>query len=508
VGRFLDSREARVASGRVTRDLPRDADERALCMSTARVDDTDNLLDVAAADSVAERREPRRSPASAQIISAAGQAAVVLFAVLVPCVGTRRLTPVELLALCVTAGVWLVIVRGAFAAGHRMIGIWPPAVFGSSAGLVAAVAVTRTLPGRPPSALELLGMAAGVLAATAVWEWAVRRIGARRRRVLVVGTTEVSNDLAEQLSRAKVGDFQLIGRVDETIASGPCDVPFGGVLEDLTAIVEAQRPDLIVLTDEQTYGSAVDRLLEGRWTDARVVGLAGFFEHALGRVPVRQLTQGWFMSLVHLRQKAYGRLTKRAFDIAAAVAGLLIALPVMAVIAFVVGRTPGGPLFYRQTRLGEGGRPFTIYKFRTMAVDAEQFGQPRFASERDPRIIPGGRLIRRTHLDELPQLWNVVVGDMSIVGPRPERPEFAATLEEAVPFWHRRLLVKPGITGWAQVHSGYVADYEAMADKLAYDLWYVRNRSVALDLAICLRTIGIQIRAFLPSAWAAKGVGR
>jgi exopolysaccharide biosynthesis polyprenyl glycosylphosphotransferase len=400
------------------------------------------------------------------------------------------------------------VVRGAFAAGHGVLGIWPSALMGTSAGLLAAFALSPALPGRPASVQELLGMTAGVLAAAAVWEWAVRQTGARRRRVLVVGTTEVSNDLSEQLERAQVDDFQPIGRVDETLASDTLDgIPFAGALEELTAIVEAQRPDLIVLTDERSYGRAVDHLLDGRWTGARVVGLAGFLEHALGRVPVRQLTPAWFMSLVHLRQPVYGRLTKRAFDVAAALVGLLLALPVMAAIALVVGRTPGS-LIYRQTRLGERGKPFTIYKFRTMVVDAEQIGQPLFACERDPRIVPGGRLIRRAHLDELPQLWNVLVGDMSIVGPRPERPELAAPIGEAIPFWQRRLLIKPGITGWAQVHCGYVADCEEMADKLSYDLWYVRNQSLPLDVAICVRTVCLQLRAFLPCASTAKGVGR
>jgi exopolysaccharide biosynthesis polyprenyl glycosylphosphotransferase len=477
-------------------------------MSTVRVSDTVGLLDLAAAGSRVAPRDRVRTPAAVRVASETGQAAVVLLAVSVPCIGTRPVTPEELLALCLIAGVWLAMVRGAFAAGHGILGIWPSAVMGTSAGLVAAIALSTALPGRPLSAHEFLGMAAGVLGSAAVWEWAVRHAGARRRRVLVVGTTEVSNDLSEQLGRGEVDDFQLIGRIDETLASDARDrIPFAGVLAELTAIVDAQRPDLIVVADEHFYGPAVDQLLDGRWTGARVVGLAGFFEHALGRVPVRQLTPAWFMSLVHLRQPVYGRLTKRAFDVATALVGLLIALPVMAVVALVVRLTPGR-LIYRQTRLGEGGKPFTIYKFRTMVVDAEQIGQPLFACERDPRIVPGGRLIRRAHLDELPQLWNVLVGDMSIVGPRPERPEFEARLGEAIPFWQRRLLIKPGITGWAQVHCGYVADCEEMADKLSYDLWYVRNRSLALDIAICVRTIGLQLQAFLPGASTARGVGR
>jgi lipopolysaccharide/colanic/teichoic acid biosynthesis glycosyltransferase len=130
-----------------------------------------------------------------------------------------------------------------------------------------------------------------------------------------------------------------------------------------------------------------------------------------------------------------------------------------------------------------------MYKLRTMRVDAEAAAGPLFAKERDPRVTTIGRILRQTHLDELPQLWNVVKGEMSIVGPRPERPEFVAMLEETVPFWTRRLLVKPGITGWAQLRCGYAYDSASTAEKLSYDLWYLRNRNVVVDLAICAKTV-------------------
>ena len=165
----------------------------------------------------------------------------------------------------------------------------------------------------------------------------------------------------------------------------------------------------------------MDRLLDGPETTARVVGLAGFFEYALGRVPVEQLTPAWFMSLIHLRQPVYGRWTKRAFDVVAAVAGLLLALPIMAAAALLVARTHG-PLLYRQTRIGEGGKPFTVLKFRTMVVDAEDDGHAHFTSDGDSAGHAGGRLLRRTHLDELPQLWNVLRGDMSSSARDPRGP--------------------------------------------------------------------------------------
>jgi lipopolysaccharide/colanic/teichoic acid biosynthesis glycosyltransferase len=188
-------------------------------------------------------------------------------------------------------------------------------------------------------------------------------------------------------------------------------------------------------------------------------------------------------------------VTKRAFDLVVAAVALGIAAPLLAVCA-VLARLSTGTALYRQTRVGERGRLFTIYKLATMCCDAE-VGGAAFACEHDPRATSVGRLLRRTHLDELPQLWNVVRGDMSIVGPRPERPEFVDMIEVAVPFWSRRLLVKPGITGWAQISCAYASDCRAMEEKLSYDLWYLRHRSLLVDIAVCVRTVALQLRELL-----------
>jgi lipopolysaccharide/colanic/teichoic acid biosynthesis glycosyltransferase len=194
------------------------------------------------------------------------------------------------------------------------------------------------------------------------------------------------------------------------------------------------------------------------------------------------------MSMLHLRQKPYTRVAKRAFDLIVSSFGLLLAAPLFPLLVALVRTTPG-PVIYRQTRVGEGGRHFMMFKLRTMRVDAEEEGSPQFAQERDSRVTWFGRVLRQTHLDELPQLWNVFKGEMSVVGPRPERPEFVEMLEETVPFWTRRLLVKPGITGWAQLRCGYAFDPASAADKLSYDLWYLRNRDLVVDLAICAKTV-------------------
>jgi lipopolysaccharide/colanic/teichoic acid biosynthesis glycosyltransferase len=218
------------------------------------------------------------------------------------------------------------------------------------------------------------------------------------------------------------------------------------------------------------------------------MGLPETYEFAFGRLPVRELTPAWFMSVLHAYNRPYGRATKRAFDIVVAMAGLVVTLPLLPLIALLVKRTPG-PLLYRQRRLGEHGQVFTMLKYRSMRSDAEGSSGAQWAQQNDSRVIPGGRLMRLLRLDELPQLWNVLRGEMSIVGPRPERPEFLEKLEAEVPFWTRRHLLKPGITGWAQIRSGYAADALGTVEKLSYDFWYLRHRSLVLDALICLKTL-------------------
>jgi lipopolysaccharide/colanic/teichoic acid biosynthesis glycosyltransferase len=264
-----------------------------------------------------------------------------------------------------------------------------------------------------------------------------------------------------------------------------------------------QRPDLILLADDQGSSAALDRLLEIADHRFRVAGLTSFYEYALGCVPIQHITPMWFMSLLHVRQRTYARWVKRTFDLTTAGLALLITAPLLPLIALAVRATPG-PIIYRQVRVGDGGRRFAIYKFRTMVDGAERPGEAVWAKDADPRTTPIGAFLRRTHLDELPQLFNVLKGDMSIVGPRPERPELIAALEEGIPFWSRRLLIKPGMTGWAQVHCGYAADFAAMHEKLAYDFWYLRHRSLAVDLAICVRTLRIFLEILEPGRVALR----
>ena len=274
--------------------------------------------------------------------------------------------------------------------------------------------VNSTVPGHYVSFRLLVTGGLAVFCSVAAWEWLVDRILAGRRRVLLVGTEDAKNVLTEELRASPRARYDVVAAVPGA--------------EELAEIVEAQRPDIVVLTDEATYGPALDRLLDAR-ADVRVAGFEGFFELAFGRVPIDQITPAWFMSLLHPQQRVYTRRAKRTFDVAVALVLLVLTAPAIALVALATKLAGGGPVLYRQTRLGEGGQRFTIYKFRTMRCDAECDGAA-FSCENDPRVTPLGRVLRRTHLDELPQLWNVLAGDMSVVGPRPERPEFIELIEE------------------------------------------------------------------------------
>jgi exopolysaccharide biosynthesis polyprenyl glycosylphosphotransferase len=433
-----------------------------------------------------------------KFVAQSGIAAVVWLAVFVPYLSQRPVTGAGLAAITIVAAIWTVAIRSAYAGTQCTIGIGLSAAVGSFTGLIAVGAIDPWLPGLQLGPVALLGITAGVWASAATWEWFVQQTSAGRRRVLIVGTDELAGVVADEVGRAHASRFTLVGRIDaEEPTAAPGDVLCRGGLGELAEVVEVQRPDIVVLTDERTYADAVDRLLDIAGAGFRVVGLASFFEYAFGRVPLPYLTPAWFMGVLHLRQPVHARWSKRAFDVLAASVGVLLVLPLLPLIAFLVWCTRG-PIIYRQTRLGERGRPFRIYKFRTMVADAEASGQARWAADDDHRVTPVGRFLRRTHLDEIPQLWNVLKGDMSIVGPRPERPEFVAMLEKEMPFWNRRLLIKPGVTGWAQVRNGYSADCESCADKLSYDLWYIRHRTLAVDLAVCMKTASLVVSALFP----------
>ncbi len=395
----------------------------------------------------------------------------------------------------VLGAIWLLCIQAGFAANaNELLALGTPvaATRGTILGLVttSAFAAWLTAPRFDPS--RLLLCAAIVLVLVMAWQEVVRRV-TPARRILVVGVSGAGQDIARELQAIRRTPFELIGFVtDGGALDADVESPIVGEIGQLSEIIHGLRPSIIVVAVERNRPAIFEPLLESADAGFRVVEAAQFSEHAFGRVPVRDIQRAWFMSVLHLYQRPYSRVAKRAFDILVGTLGLLISLPLLPILFLVVRLTPG-PVLLRQERMGEFGRPFTMYKFRTMRSDAESGGEAIWAQERDPRVTAAGRVMRRVRLDEIPQLWNVIRGDMSIVGPRPERPEFMHFLEQRVPFWSHRQLVKPGITGWAQVRRGYTSDAEGSIDKLSYDLWYLRHRSIVVDLAICLRTLWVLV---------------
>jgi sugar transferase (PEP-CTERM system associated) len=250
--------------------------------------------------------------------------------------------------------------------------------------------------------------------------------------------------------------------------------------------------EIIVAVKEQRGGVLPLReLLECRLHGTRVTDLARFFERVHGRVPIESLKASWLIYGNGFRQTWLRNAIKRSFDILVVAVLLPIALPIMTVMAMLIAIDGGTPIIYRQERVGRGGQVFTLLKFRSMEKDAEKDGQAAWASVNDARVTAVGRFMRRTRIDELPQLINVLRGEMTFVGPRPERPQFVATLTEKIPFYGVRHSVKPGLTGWAQVRYTYGGNLEESVKKLEFDLYYVKNHSLLLDLLIIVKTVRV-----------------
>jgi exopolysaccharide biosynthesis polyprenyl glycosylphosphotransferase len=445
------------------------------------------------AGSLASSIPARLSRIDVRWVAEVGRAATIWLPVFLLTTGEAPNAPALVLTAVIVTAIWFATLRSAFGAVPFTLGPAVPACVGTLTGLVVVSAGNFwvPIPGTRLNLSTLALMAVSVFALSALWEAVWRRQIAAKRRVLVVGTSSWAEDIAETAEHAHDVPFRVLGIVDDGPQNGADGgVPVLGGVADLTEIVEAQRPDLIVLADGNGSGRALESLLDVASSGFKVVGVTHFFEHVFGWVPLRHLSSGWFMSILHLHQRTYSRFAKRTLDVVGASLVMLLAAPVVPFIVLLVRRTPGR-VIYRQTRVGEGGRLFTMYKFRTMEEDAEEPGRPVYAEENDPRVTRVGRVLRGTHLDELPQLWNVLKGEMSLVGPRPERPEFVRMLENTVPFQARRLLIKPGITGWAQLRCDYASDSESAADRLSYDLWYLRHRNLTVDLAICAKTFSV-----------------
>jgi sugar transferase (PEP-CTERM system associated) len=313
-------------------------------------------------------------------------------------------------------------------------------------------------------------------------------------RVLVLGTGPEARLVEASLASADMPNLTLVGfyaldKVQESVVS-PSRVIARPSLDD--TVRQLGIHEIIVAVRQQRGGVLPLRsLLDCRLRGVQVTDLARFFERVHGQVPIESLKVSWLIYGDGYRQGWLRSTVKRVFDIVVSAGLLILAAPVMILAAIMIAIESGSPVIYRQERVGLGGRTFTVLKFRSMALDAEKDGKATWAAVNDARITKIGRLLRRTRIDELPQLINVIRGEMSFVGPRPERPEFVAMLTEQIPFYAARNSVKPGLTGWAQVRYSYGATIEQSVRKLEYDLYYVKNHSLLLDLVILLETVRV-----------------
>jgi sugar transferase (PEP-CTERM system associated) len=273
-------------------------------------------------------------------------------------------------------------------------------------------------------------------------------------------------------------------------------VPAKDLLRNSGSIAETAKhygvKEIIVAIHERRGdSSALNELLSCKLGGVRIVEQSTFFERITGEVRVDTLRASWLIYGDGFRQGWMRNLVKRIFDLTSAVVLLVVTLPIMLAVAVAIAFTSAGPLLYRQERVGQNGKTFTVMKFRSMGINAEAAGVPQWAKANDARVTPIGRIMRRTRIDELPQIFNVLKGDMSFVGPRPERPFFVDTLTKEIPFYAARHSVKPGITGWAQVNYKYGSSTQDALHKLQFDLYYVKNHTLLLDLLVLIKTVKV-----------------
>jgi len=314
-------------------------------------------------------------------------------------------------------------------------------------------------------------------------------------RVLIVGTGSeaqgVLSDLrADDRHMREVIGFFPTAVDDETLVDG---APIFDRARPLTDIVSTYGIDEIVVAVREQRGGVMpmEQLLTCRTRGIKILDLAGFYERSHAEVPVDSLKASWLVYGEGFVQGPARRLAKRAFDVVTSAMLLVIAAPVMLLTALAIKADSRGPVFYRQERVGLGGRAFQCVKFRSMCIDAESDGVARWATKNDSRVTRVGAFLRKTRIDELPQLFSVLKGEMSIVGPRPERPEFVAKLKSQIPFYDLRHGVKPGVTGWAQVRYSYGASVEDARKKHQFDLYYLKNNTLLLDLQILVETVTV-----------------
>jgi len=318
-----------------------------------------------------------------------------------------------------------------------------------------------------------------------------------KQNILVLGANDLGADIAREISFRSDLNLRVTGFVkSQEISVGDSPQSFGrqvlGAIEDLEDIVQSYSISKIVVSlDERKEALPTQKLLRLRTRGVQVEDARSMLSALTGRIQLESLDSSWFIFSAGFRRTRYSMAVKRTIDVFLSVIGLILCAPIMLITALVVRLDSSGPILYRQTRTGLNGRPFELLKFRTMRQDAEADGVARWSVENDPRITRTGGFMRRYRFDELPQFINVIVGDMSFIGPRPERPEFVDQLSQEIPYYEERHTMRPGITGWAQVCFPYGSTVEDALRKFEYDLFYLKNVSILFDMAIVFQTVKI-----------------
>lgn len=337
----------------------------------------------------------------------------------------------------------------------------------------------------------LLIFSATTFALLLMWRYLLGRVfrsSLYKKVVAFIGLGDEAETLISELCAKPYLGYEVAFVFDDKVKKAPCGVQLISDTDALNAAFLNKDVDLAIISDgKRIHESNLALLFKLTRQRVRYEPLSAFYENVFRRIPIGTITETWFLDNIDVRNKSPYEILKRALDLFISGAILLVSLPFWPVIAIGIKVGSPGPVFFKQTRLGREGRPFTIIKFRTMRIDDNNFAPTGVA---DARIVAFGSFLRTTRLDELPQTLNIFHGEMSFVGPRPERPELADELEKSVPFYRQRLLVKPGLTGWDQVSGEYHSpSVEDTYKKLQYDLYYIKNLSPSLDASIFFKTI-------------------
>jgi len=390
----------------------------------------------------------------------------------------------------------MTVTATALRANPRPLHLMPIARVAFNALVPAAGLAIALIPGAFGEALiddsSALAALAASVTTTFMADWLETRFESDRPVwTAVIGSASFANKLASEIQDTGIHAYKVVGYIGEELAGQTGGVPWLGSLEDVRSAVRDQSIDLLVIAPQarrlEVFERAARECLD---LQVRMIEATALYEDLLGHVPIGTINSAWFQFIMHPRYSPSSPLSKRALDLF--VSGLMLvgAAPIMLLCALAIKLEDRGPVFYRQRRVGEEGREFDMVKFRMLRPDADDLWATMTEEDLLTRV---GRVLRKTHLNELPQLWQIFKGEMSLVGPRPEPPQLVNELSGLVPYYERRALVKPGLTGWAQVRCGYAGSRFGTAWKMCHDLYYIKHRSVAFDLLVLLQTVHVLV---------------